>query len=175
MRFFLLLLAATCVRADVVDSAANGFTTKNTVEITGAASNVFDAVVKRIGSWWDPAHTFSQNAANLYIDTANGGCFCERLPDGGSVRHLNLVWLAPGKTLRFTGAMGPMQAMALTGSMTWTFTEAAGKTRVELTWAIGGYAPGGADALAKIVDAVMMAQLQRLKRFVETGTAAVKQ
>jgi hypothetical protein len=59
--------------------------------------------------------------------------------------------------------------MAVAGSMTWTFTETSGKTKVEMTYKVGGYAPGGLDALAKPVDAVMAQQVQRLKKYIETG------
>ena len=44
-----------------------------------------------------------------------GGCFCERLKDGGSVQLLQVVYAAPGEGLRLRGALGPLQTEASTG------------------------------------------------------------
>ena len=41
-----------------------------------------------------------------------------------------------------------------------------------LTYTVGGYAPGGVDAIAKPAGGMLTGQVQRLKRFVETGNAA---
>ena len=53
--------------------------------------------------------------------------------------------------------------------MTWKLTESAGGTSFEWSYTAGGYMPGGLAAIAPAVDAVLADQLQRLKRFVETG------
>ena len=98
--------------ADVADSAANGFTVKATVTIQAAPAVVYQKLVRNVGDWWDPGHTFSGDARNLMIDAKPMGCFCEKLPNEGGVRHLEVVFAAPGKTLVMTGGLGPLQSLA---------------------------------------------------------------
>lgn len=53
--------------------------------------------------------------------------------------------------------------------MTWMFTEAGTRTKVEMTDAVGGYMRGGVQQVVKIVDQALGGQVQRLKRYVESG------
>ena len=55
------------------------------------------------------------------------------------------------------------------GTMTWTLTEGGGRTRVDMTYIVGGYMKGGFEPVATIVDQVLRVQVQRLKRYVESG------
>ena len=164
-----LFLSPPVARADVIDAGAGGFTVKIVVNVSAPAAKVYSALVESIGSWWDPEHTWSGKSGNLSIDAAPGGCFCEKLPGGGGVRHLTVLYADPGKLLRLTGGLGPLQDMAVAGSMTWKFADVLGKTTIEFTYKVGGYQPGGLEPLAKPVDGVLTTQIQRLKRFVETG------
>jgi uncharacterized protein YndB with AHSA1/START domain len=154
------------VWADVVDASAAGFTVRTSVQVAAPASRVYDTLVK-VASWWDPEHTYSGDARNLSIDARAAGCFCERLPDGGSIAHMTVLYAAPGRILRLGGGLGPLQDMAATGVMTWMLTEADGATKMEMTYAAGGYAPKGLDSLAAAVDQVLAAQVQRLKLTLE--------
>jgi len=163
-----LAICAPSARADVVDAAAGGFTVRTTVDVSAASIVVYRALMD-VARWWAPDHTFSGSAANLSIDARPGGCFCERLPGGGGVHHLTVVYADPGKMLRLNGGLGPLQDMAVAGSLTFKLTESSGKTTIETTYKVGGYAPGGLEALAKIVDGVLAAQVQRLKKLIETG------
>jgi hypothetical protein len=112
-------------------------------------------------------HTFSGNADNLSIDDRAGGCFCEKLKNGGSVRHLEVVFADPGKSLRMIGGLGPLQGMAVTGTMTWSLSKADTGTNVKVTYSVGGYRPGGLQKMAPLVDKVMIEQLKRLKEYIE--------
>jgi hypothetical protein len=159
---------AAPARADVVDSAANGFTIRIPIEVAVPADKAYAAIVD-VGSWWDPAHTYTGQASNLSLDTAPGGCFCEKLPNRGGVRHLTVVYADPGKTLRLSGGLGPMQDMAVAGSLNFAIAEASGRTTIVLTYKAGGYLAGGLDAMAKPVDGVLSGVMQRLKRFIDTG------
>jgi len=156
-------------RADVLDASSGGFIVKVSVAVAAPAAEAYRALVERIGSWWSPDHTFSGSAANLSIDPVPGGCWCEKLSNGGGVRHMTVVFSDPGKLLRLSGGLGPLQDMALVGAMTWTFREAAGTTTIDVTYKVGGYLPGGMESLAKVVDGVLSAQLQRLRSFIDTG------
>jgi uncharacterized protein YndB with AHSA1/START domain len=75
--------------------------------INAPPAKVYAALTDGVGGWWDPAHTFSHNSRNLSLDAKPGGCFCERLPDGGGVQHMSVVYASPGKLLRLTGSIGP--------------------------------------------------------------------
>ena len=163
-------LTATDVRAAVVDVTAAGFTVRHVIEVSARGWSAYQTLTDRIGTWWDPNHTFSGRSTNLTIDARPGGCFCEQLPNGG-VRHMTVMYADPGKLLRLTGGLGPLQELAVSGAMTWAFTQAGNKTTITLTYAVGGYSPGGLQTLAPAVDAVLGAQVARLKRLIDTGRA----
>ncbi|MGH9141141.1 MAG: ATPase, partial [Vicinamibacterales bacterium] len=74
------------------------------------------------------------------------------------------VYASPGKLLRLTGAMGPLQEAAVAATMSWTLSHAGEATRVELSYTVGGFRD-----LSAVVDGVMRGQLLRLKAYVETG------
>src|SRR6185369_9544199 len=112
-----LILAPLCANGEVADSAANGFTIKVAMNIKAAPADVYKKLVHDVGEWWNPAHTFSGSAKNLSIEDKPMGCFCEKFPNGGGVRHLEVVYAAPGKGLVMTGGLGPMQSIAASGSM----------------------------------------------------------
>ena len=168
-----LALVPNPARSEVLDSAANGFTVKVTLSIQAAPDDVYRRIVG-VGDWWSPAHTFSGDAHNLSIDAKAGGCFCEKLPNQGSVRHLEVVYAAPGKTLVLSGALGPMQSIAATGSMKIQLTPAGGGTKLEVTYAVAGYLPAGMNTWAAPVDSVLTEQFTRLKNYVERGSPAPK-
>jgi hypothetical protein len=167
----IVALLAPSARADVADSAPNGFTIKITTTVKGSPDDVYRRLL-RIGDWWSSDHTFSGDAHNLSIEERPMGCFCEKLPNGGAVRHMEVVYLASGKLLRLSGGLGPLQAMAATGSMTFALSRAEGGTKLEFTYAVGGYSPHGLNALAPIVNQVLTDQITRFKNYAETGNPA---
>jgi len=160
--------------AAVADSSANGFTLKIAVTIQAAPDEVYRRLVHNVGDWWNSEHTFSGDAHNLSIEEKATGCFCEKLPNGGAVRHLEVVNVAPGKTLVLTGGLGPLQSMAVTGNMSFQLSAASGGTKLDVTYAVVGYLPAGMNALAGPVDTVLAEQITRLKNYVERGNPAPK-
>lgn len=172
-----LTLAATPHRAaaDLTASAADGFISEHTLIITAPRMRVFHALTDEVSRWWDPQHSYSGDAANFSIDARPGGCFCERLTDGGVV-HMTVVFVQRDTTLRMSGGLGPLQELAVSGSMTFSFSDAAaGTTRLQYRYAVGGYSGEGLQGLASPVDQVQLGQLQRLKRYVETGVPIVRE
>jgi uncharacterized protein YndB with AHSA1/START domain len=164
-----LAIACGVANGTVADRAPQGFTVRHTLEIGAAPARVY-AAVTQIGKWWNPEHSYSGDAAALTLSTTSGGCFCEALPGGGHVRHMSVVYVDPGKALRLSGGLGPLQPLGVAGSMDFKFDPAAqDHTKLEFTYAVGGYTPTGLDQLADPVDRVLLEQLERLKRFVETG------
>ena len=93
--YIMIALGAALSSAEVVDSAAGGFTVKITHQIKSAPDDVYHRLLN-VGEWWNSAHTFSGDAHNLRIEDHLGGCFCEKLPNNGFVRHLEVVSAAPG-------------------------------------------------------------------------------
>ena len=168
----MLLSVTTCVMAAVVQVNSTGFLVKHEVSVNAAPAKVYDALVGQVGSWWDSQHTYSGDSKNLVIDARPGGCFCERLENGGGVEHMRIVYVQPGAQIRMSGALGPLQASGLAGSLAWKLTADAGSTKVELTYSVGGYMQGGFEKMAPAVNDVLGEQLHRLKAFVETGNPA---
>lgn len=168
------LLVPALVRADVADSAANGFTVKLAIAIEAPPQEVYSRLVRNVGAWWDPTHTFSGDARNLSIDDKPIGCFCEKLPGGGGVRHLEVVYAEPGKRLVFSGGLGPLESMAATGRLTIQLAPAGAGTKLTAIYAVTGYVPAGINAWAPPVDVVLTQQFTRLKKFIENGKAAPK-
>ena len=163
--FTLLLMFAGV--GEVVDSSKSGFTVRNTFQVSAPAEKVFEKLVDDVGKWWDPAHTWSGESKNLSIEARAGGCFCEKLEDGGSVEHLTVVYVDKGKTLRMRGALGPLQEMGVTGAATFSFVESSAGTEIVLEYRVTGYSPEGLDTLAPVVDEVLRLQLGRLGAYVE--------
>jgi len=155
--------------AEVLDAGSNGFTVRHQVEIAAERMQVYGEAVASVGSWWSSDHTVSGDASNLYIETTIPGCFCEHLGADGGLIHMTVSFVNPGILLRFTGGLGPLGLMGVSGNMTWEFEDTEAGTRVTLQYAVGGYLAGGLDAVAGPVDAVLTEQLNRLKSFVETG------
>jgi uncharacterized protein YndB with AHSA1/START domain len=158
--------------AAVADSSASGFTAKLTLNIQAPPDDVYRKLVGNIGDWWEASHTFSGNPHNLMIDDKPGGCFCEKLASGGGVRHMQVLYADPGKRLVLSGAPGPMQTMAVAGSMTIELAASNGGTKLDVTYAVAGYLPAGMNTFAPIVDSVVTTQFTRLKNYAEHGDPA---
>jgi uncharacterized protein YndB with AHSA1/START domain len=165
------LLPAGAIAA-VADSSANGFTVKIAVTIQAPPDDVYRTLVHNLGDWWSSAHTFSGNSHNLTLEEKPGGCFCEKLPNGGGVRHLEVVNVAPGRTLVLSGALGPLQSIASTGSLSFQISPASGGTRLEVSYAVVGYLAAGMNTWAGPVDGVLTEQVTRLKNYIEHGNPA---
>jgi uncharacterized protein YndB with AHSA1/START domain len=169
-----LALAASPVAADVVDSGAAGFTVSKTVSIAATPDTVWETL-RAPQRWWAKEHTWSGDSANLYIDSQATGCFGEKLPGRGSVAHARLIFVDKGKLLRMEGAFGPLQAYAVTGVMSFELSADGDKaTTVKMTYAVGGYMPGGFEKMAAPVDGVLSEQVAALKAAAEAPPPADK-
>jgi hypothetical protein len=155
--------------AGVNDSAANGFSVVEKLHISAAPEKVYAELIMP-SHWWSSQHTFSKSAANLTLDAKAGGCWCETLPDGGSVEHLVVVFADPGKTLVMRGALGPLQGLGVEGALSIVLKPAGDGTDLSLTYNLGGYLKDGLANFAAPVDGVLGEQMTRLKALIETGT-----
>ena len=172
MKSILLALALVCAaplaRADVLTSAPNGFVIRHVMSVPVAPAVAWRKFVD-IGGWWSSEHTFSGDARNLSLTPRADGCWCEKLPNHGFVRHMAVIYAAPGKVLRLSGGLGPLQEMAVTGAMQITFEADGANTNVTMTYAIGGYSPSGLGPLAPLVDGVLGQQMLRYRAFAGEG------
>jgi hypothetical protein len=152
--------------AEVLSSGQNGFDIHESVHVAATPQKAYAALLQP-ARWWSSNHTFSGNAANLTLEARAGGCWCETLPDGGSVEHMHVVYVAPNNSLRLRGALGPFQGLGVEGAMTWSLKGSANTTEISVTYILGGYSKDGFEGAAKGVDQVLGEQLQLLKKFIE--------
>jgi hypothetical protein len=172
--FAVLLCVASAVHAEIADSTPSGFTLKFSATVRAQPAEAYRRIV-RIGEWWASDHTYSGDARNMAIDARAGGCFCEKLPGGGAVEHARVILASPGKTLRMYGGLGPLQGIAAAGPMTFQLKPEQGGTKLELTYAVTGYLPQGlGPTWAGPVNDVLGSQFERLKTYLETGSATSK-
>jgi hypothetical protein len=161
------LLISGIASAEIVSAGANGFEVKETVHVSASADKAFAALLQP-SRWWSSEHTFSGSAANMTLDARAGGCWCESLPGGGSVQHLQVVFVSPGTVLRLRGALGPFQGLAVDGVMTWTVKPGANGNDISVSYAIGGYSKDGFDNLSKAADQVLGLQAERLRKLIDS-------
>jgi uncharacterized membrane protein len=170
----MMVLAPGWAVAEVIDSSSNGFTVKLAITIQAPPGEVYRRLIHNVGDWWSSAHTVSGDPHNLSIEEKPMGCFCEKLPGGGSVRHMEVIYLAPGKGLGLSGGLGPLQTMAVAGSMRFRISPAESGSKLEVTYAVGGYLKEGLDTWAKPVDSGLLEQITRLKNYTEQGNPSPK-
>jgi hypothetical protein len=169
------LLAAGRAEAEVVSSAQAGFSLRIEVPVGAPPSDVHSKLFD-IGRWWSDEHTYTGKASNMSLRNEAGGCFCEALGSGGFIRHAAVEYSDKGKIVRLSGALGPLQEMGANGMLTFSLRPAAEDnpraTRLVMTYVVSGYAEKGYASLAPLVDRVLLEQVERFRRYVETGKPA---
>ena len=176
---FTLALASMPASAEVVASSEAGFIIRETAEVPADPAATWQALIAP-QNWWNKAHTFSGDSANLYLDAQGGGCFCEKLPlkdaapgaRAGSVAHMRVVYADPGKALRMVGSLGPLQSEALTGTMTITLKPGGAGTRIVMEYVVGGYMRYKTDEIVPAVDNMLAEQLAGLATALGTPVEA---
>ncbi len=175
-----LALAASPACAEVVASSEAGFVIRLTEEVTASPQESWKMLLMP-GEWWSGGHTYSGDAKNLYLDAQATGCFCEKLPRpkdapddqrNGSVEHLHVVYAEPGRVLRLTGGLGPLQSEAVHGSLTMTFKAVPSGTRILWEYVVGGYMRYKPEQIGPAVDKVLTEQFRRLGAKLGAKTSA---
>ncbi len=159
---------AQSVQAELVSATDLGFTVTSSVNVPMPPPAAWSAL-SDVGRWWDPEHTYSGDARNLSLQPFVGGCFCERWGMYNGVEHMSVINARPPKSLRLSGALGPLQELAVAGVLTWDIESAGGGSKISVTYTVGGYSSQSLTALAPLVDSVLTLQMQRLGRFISTG------
>ena len=167
----MLALFAAPTSAEVVEANDAGFVIKLSAEAQAGKSDAWK-VLTAPSRWWSGSHTYSGDAANLWIDAQATGCFCEKLPKPksapdtqriGSVEHMHVVYADPQVgVLRMTGGLGPLQQDAGSGTLTITLKQAGEGTRIDWVYAVSGLVILKPQEIAPLVDKVLAEQLERL-------------
>lgn len=160
-----LLLSAGPALAEVTKSEAGGFVSTHKLMIAAPPDKVWDTIAKP-STWWSKDHTYSGDSANISWDTRPGGCWCEKV-EGGAVEHGRTIYAVRGKTLRISGAFGPLQSGAVSATMTFSLKPEGKGTALIVTYVAGGYHPSGLQNFATAVDGVLAAQMPGLKAAAE--------
>lgn len=163
-----LLLAlggARFAAAETSAVSASGFTVTHQRELEATPHQVFESI-GQVARWWNGAHTWSGDAANLSLELSAGGCFCERW-SGGSVQHAVVVRVGRDRTVRLHGSLGPLQELAVDGVLSFDVVSIEGKTILRASYRVSGAPSAGLEALAAPVDRVIGEQVGRLAAFVE--------
>ncbi len=148
-------------QAAVKDQAANGFTVENSEWVPVDPGTAWNGFVKDVGQWWPSDHTWWGDASKLSISEEAGGCFCE-LSGSRQAWHMTVSFVDPGKLMRMTGGLGPLQGMGLSGALEWRFIEEKGGTRITLWYRAGGYTPDDLSQFVPVIDSVQRMQLRGL-------------
>jgi uncharacterized protein YndB with AHSA1/START domain len=164
-----LALAAGPAFAETSAVAPTGFVVTVQRDVNAPPEKLWSAITQ-LPAWWNSAHTWSGKASNMSVDLHAGGCWCESW-DGASVMHGTVLFIQPGKVLRFNANLGPLQDRATTGVLTFALGAPQGKTILKVIYKIAGPPDAGLVELAPAVDKVIAEQVGRLVKLAETGTA----
>ncbi|MGI9324426.1 MAG: hypothetical protein ACR2PZ_04350 [Pseudomonadales bacterium] len=164
----LLLLLAGNSAAAVTAVSASGFISEHRLQLQATPQDAYLALTRDVHRWWDAAHSYSGKAENFSLDARPGGCFCEALPSGG-VEHMRVAHAAPGERLNLIGGLGPLQALGVSGTMSFVLEPNARGTQLVYRYAVSGFAEGGLAAYAEPVDQVQLGQLKRLQAFLASN------
>jgi hypothetical protein len=150
--------------AEVVSSNAHGFEVRHVVQTVIPQSAAFDAF-GQVSQWWSKDHSYSGDSGNMSLSLSPGGCFCERLPGGGGVEHMQVAYVVPGERVVLTGSLGPLLYEATAGVMDVKVERIAGGSRLVMNYRAAGFANGGAEKMAPLVDQVLGEQMARFRKY----------
>ena len=157
----LLFVAAPNINAEVKTTADDGIAIEHVLLTRATPGRAYQHLIEDLAEWWDPNHSYSGKSENLSMDL-DRACFLEKLEEGGFVRHMEIVYHQPGKLLRLTGGLGPLQRLGVSGTLDFKFEELNGQTRITLSYVVAGSSLSGLQPIAPAIDGVLGNQLQRL-------------
>ncbi len=162
-----LAVTASSASAKVIDQSEIGFTVAHTAQVAATPADVWK-MLRSPDKWWSQDHSWSGDAANFWLDSQAGGCFCEKLSDAGagmgSVQHARILFAKPNELMRLSGAFGPLQGEAVTGTLTIQIRETPTGAALRFDYVVGGYMRFKTADIAPAVDKVIGEQLAGLAR-----------
>lgn len=81
---------------------------------------------------------------------------------------LRVIVVHENQVLRLHGGLGPLQEVGAAGTMNFKFTELGDGTRLDYKYIVSG---AGGKKFADAVDLVMLGQLERLKKYLDSNYA----
>lgn len=170
-----LMMFQPGLHAEVKDASSSGFTIENSQVVPVDAMTAYAALVDDVGRWWPADHTWWGDAARLSIQPRAGGCFCE-IDGARQAAHMTVMFVDPGKTLRMTGGLGPLQGMGMSGALEWRFAaDEEGGTRITLHYRAGGYSPDDIGGFVPVIDKVQGQQLGGLADYLRANASATRE
>ncbi len=148
-----IAVAAPTVSAEIVQSSPAGVTMQHRYDIDATPAAAWQVLVHP-EEWWPQDHNWSGDSSNMSLVPEAGGCFCEQW-EGGSVQHGRVLFAIAPRLLRFEGALGPLQEMALSAVLTVSLEPTESGTKAVVTYRISGDGSHAMDQLAPIVDRVV--------------------
>jgi hypothetical protein len=158
--------------AEVKTQSDTGFSVVHMADVAATPDQIWKRLIAP-KDYWSKNHSWSGSVAGFYIDAQAGGCFCELIQDKGadgkiknvgSVEHMRVIFASPGKVLRMQGALGPLQAEAVLGTLTVAMEPLKdGKgTKLSFSYVVGGYMRYKSAEIATNVDKVIGEQFASL-------------
>jgi uncharacterized protein YndB with AHSA1/START domain len=168
----LVSLASLPLHAEVKDATPAGFTLENAISVPVDAATAWKALVEDVDRWWPTDHTWWGAESQLSIEPRAGGCFCERNGEQQAL-HMLVTFVDPGRLLRMTGGLGPLQGMGLHGALEFRFKAAeGGGTTITMFYRAGGYTPDDLSKFVPVVDKVQALQLGGLGDYLRSRPAS---
>jgi hypothetical protein len=160
------LAVSTPAAAEVVSRSTDSFALWFGVPVEDGPEDI-RATVAALPEWWDPAHTYTGDAANLSLDLEPGGCWCETLADGTTFQHGRVIFVAPDR-VTLKAPLGPLNGKATLAELT-IAVDHGSRRWIRVEFAVAG---PGLGALADPVNEVMDGVFGRLIAYIETGRIA---
>lgn len=161
----IVLLSAVPAAAEVVERHVDGFTLRFEVAVETTPEDLLSSFGE-IGKWWDGAHSYSGDPANMTLVMEPDGCFCEALTDGTAFEHGRVVSINPMRGMLLNAPLGPLKATATKADLGIGWASANQGWTVVMTFVVEG---PGLGAYADPVDGVMGGAFSRYVRYVEDG------
>lgn len=162
------VLGAAPAAAEVLQQSPNGFVIRHTALIQAPPETVF-RTLGEVGGWWSPAHTHGGDAANLSLDLAVDGCFCEARGDAAPFEHGRVAVADPARMLALRAPLGPLHGVATRADLVFHWRQAEGGWALEMIYVVRGPETG---ALAAAVDGVLGEQFARLTARLDAAAPA---
>lgn len=159
----LTLFAAVPAAAEVVERHTDGFTLRFEATTSRAPADLL-AALGRIGQWWDGAHSYSGDAANMTLTMEPGGCFCEALADGTTFEHGRVVSIDPASGVLLDAPLGPLKGKATRAGLGFGWAEMNRDGILVMTFVVEG---PGLGAFADPVEGVLGGAFARYVRHTE--------
>jgi len=164
-----LMLSAVSARAEIAQPSPGLTVFSFQLHARGNAASAY-AAVTHPETWWNGEHSYSGSASNMSLDAVAGGCWCEKLPAGGSIEHMRVLAAIPGKVLRLIGGLGPLQAQPMTGVMTFAFKDdPAGGSSIDFKYRLAGPTDLPPD-WQQAVNGMLSEQIGRLQKLLDQDT-----